>query len=165
MDICLLHIIPAWDGRICLLRSATGRFVFFRFCFRVRESQRLQWCHLPKSLGQAAKFEVPPTTTTPQQLDFVFYAARTCTWELCSEGGDLLKVQLVIVLVLGSWKAGTLTCVIHLYLLVFYSQRTFVQIASSSKTMASQKLGNQCPFIAGLRLYGIQVSMPDLSGL
>ena len=47
-----------------------------------------------------------------------------------------------------------------------------MQFASSSKTMASQKLGNQCkglsrlsPFIAGLRLYGIQVSRPDLSGL
>ena len=35
--------------------------------------------------------------------------------------------------------------------------------------MASQKLGDQCkgfsPFIAGWRLYGIQVSRHDLSGL
>ena len=57
----------------------------------------------PKSLGQAANFEVPPTATTPQQLDFFFYAASTRTWELCSGGGATsLKCNLVIVLVLGS---------------------------------------------------------------
>ena len=52
-------------------------------------------------------------------------------------------------------------CVIHLlFACAFYSQRAFTQLVSSSKTMASQKMGNQCKglslFIARLRLYGIQ---------
>ena len=41
-----------------------------------------------------------------------------------------------------------------------------MQFASSSKTMASQKLGNQCkglsPCVAGLRPYGIQ-AVPAIS--
>ena len=52
-----------------------------------------RWSHLAKSLGQAVNFEVQLTTTTQQQHNFAFYAASTCMWELCSGGGDLLKVQ------------------------------------------------------------------------
>ena len=92
------------------------------FIFVAREGRCLQWPHLAKSLGQAANFEVQLTTTTQQQHNFAFYAASTCTWELCSGGGDLLEVQP------GHstgprklWNAGALTCVIHPYLLVSFT--------------------------------------------
>ena len=138
-----------------------------------RESQCLLWSHLAKSLGQATNFEVQQTTTTQQQHNFAFYAANSCTWELCSGGGDLLKVQPGHSIGPRKlWNAGALTCVIHSYTLTCLSlllTTSFYSDCISSKTMASQKLGNQCkgfsPFIAGWRLCGIQVSRPDLSGL
>ena len=92
-EICLFRITSlGWsqilakisDGDVCLLLLSI---------FVATESQCLQWSHLAKSLGQAANFEVQLTTTTQQQRNFAFYAASTCTWELCSGGGDLLKVQ------------------------------------------------------------------------
>ena len=70
-----------------------GYLLFILSIFVARESQCLQWSRLAKFLGQAANFEVQLATTTQQQHNFAFYAASTCTWELCSGGGDLLKVQ------------------------------------------------------------------------
>ena len=97
------------EGDVCLL-------LFSIFVLVARESQCLQWSHLAKSLGQAANFEVQLTTTT-QQHNFAFYAASTYTWELCSGGGDLLKVQPGHSIGPGKlWNAGALTCVIHPYL-------------------------------------------------
>ena len=94
---CACFVLPAWDGRRYLPRSTKGMFVYFYYLllsiFVAGESQCLQWSHLAKSLGQAANFKVQLTTTTQQQHNFAFYAASTCTWVLCSGGGDLLKVQ------------------------------------------------------------------------
>ena len=131
-EICLFRITSlGWsqilakinEGDVCLLLLSI---------FVARESQCLQWSHLAKSLGQAANFEVQLTTTTQQQHNFAFYAASTCTWELCSGGGDLLKVQPGHSIGPRKlWNAGALTCVIHPYLAcLFYLQRAFIQVAS-----------------------------------
>ena len=99
------------EGDVCLLSI-----------FIARESQRLQWSHLAKSLGQAANFEVQLTTTTQQQHNFAFYAASACTWELVLGGGDLVKVQPGHSIGPRKlWNAGALTCVIHPYLLVSFT--------------------------------------------
>ena len=160
-EICLFGITSlGWsqilakinEGDVCLLLLSI---------FAARESQCLQWSHLAKSLGQAANFEVQLTTTTQQQHNSAFYAASTCTWELCSGGGDLLKVQSGHSIGPRKlWNAGALTCVIHPYLLYNELLNSCYSNCISSKTMASQKLGNQrkgfSPFIAGWRLHGIQ---------
>ena len=92
-EICLFRITSlGWsqilakinEGDVCLLLLSI---------FVARESQCLQWSHLAKSLVQAVNFEVQLTKTTQQQHSFAFYPASACTWELCSGGGDLLKVQ------------------------------------------------------------------------
>ena len=111
-------VLPAWDGRRYLPRSTTGMFVYFYFPFIVaRESQCLQWSHLAASLGQAANFEVQLTTT-----QLAFYTESTCTWELCSGGGDLLTVHPGHSIGPRKlWNAGALTCVIHPYWLVSFT--------------------------------------------
>ena len=105
-EICLFRITSlGWsqilakinEGDVCLLLLSI---------FVARESQRLQWSHLAKSLGQAANFEVQLTTTTQQQHNFALYAASACAWELVLGEAISLKCNLVIVLVLGS--CGTL---------------------------------------------------------
>ena len=115
------------EGDVCLLLLSI---------FVARESQCLQWSHLAKS-GSSSELRSPinnknsTTTTTATQL--AFYAASACMWELCSGGGDLLKVQPGHSI--GPWKlwnASALTCVRHtpLFACLFYVQRAFIQIAS-----------------------------------
>ena len=91
-DICLFRITSLGWSQI-LAKINEGILLFILSIFVARESQCLQWSRLAKFLGQAANFEVQLATTTQQQHNFAFYAASTCTWELCSGGGDLLKVQ------------------------------------------------------------------------
>ena len=111
MEICLFRITGlGWSHSI----------------FVARESQCLQWSHLAKSLGQAATFEVQLTTSSQQQHNNAFYAASTCTWELCSGGGDLLKVQPGHSIGTRKlWNAGALT-VIHPCLLVSFTYNEFL---------------------------------------
>ena len=128
--------------------------------FKVRESQRLQWSHFANFLGQAANFEVQPsiTTATTTQLRFV---RCQCLYVGALFWGRRSR-NLVIVVVLGSCGTLALSRASYIFCLPtpFAHSELFIQLASSSKTMASQKMGNQCkglsPFIARLRLYGIQ---------
>ena len=101
------------EGDVCLLLLSI---------FVARENQCLQRSHLAKSLGQAANLEVQLTTTTQQQHNFVFYAASTCTWELCFGGGDLLKMQPGHSIGPRKlWNTSALMCVIHPYFLVSFT--------------------------------------------
>ena len=104
-------VLPAWDQILAKINEGDVCLRLLSI-FIARESQRLRWSHLAKSLGQAANFEVQLTTTTQQQQqqqqqhNFAFYAASACTWELVLGEAISLKCNLVIVLVLGS--CGTL---------------------------------------------------------
>ena len=122
-EICLFRITSlGWSQILAKINEGDVCLLLLLSIFVARESQCLQWSHLAKSLGQAANFEVQLTTTTQQQHNFAFYAASTCTWELCSGGGDLLKVQPGHSIGLRKlWNAGALTCVIHPYLLVSFT--------------------------------------------
>ena len=167
-EICLFRITSLGWSQILAKINAGDVCLLLLSIFAARESQCLQWSHHAKSLGQAANFEVQLTTTTQQQHNFAFYAASTCTWELCSGGGDLLKVQPGHSIGPRKlWNAAALTCVIHPFLPVFFTYNELL-----FKLHLFQDDGepeNQCkgfsPFIAGWRQYGIQVSRPDLSGL
>ena len=163
-EICLFRITSLGWSQIHAKINEEDVCLLLLSIFIARESQCLQWSHLAKSLGQAADFEVQLAITTQQQHNFAFYAASTCTWGLCSGGGDLRKVQPGHSI--GPWKLWNAD-VRHTFVLLLTT--SFYSNCISSKTMASQKRGNQCkglsPFIAGLRLCGIQVSRPDLSGL
>ena len=107
-EICLFRITSlGWSQILAKINEGDICCLLLPSIFIARESQRLQWPHLAKSLGQAANFEVQlTTTTTQQQHNFAFYAASACTWELVLGEAISLKCNLVIVLVLGS--CGTL---------------------------------------------------------
>ena len=61
-DICSFHITSLELSQI-LAKINEGDVCLLLLSFS-EESQRPQWSHLAKSLGQAANFEVQPTTTT-----------------------------------------------------------------------------------------------------
>ena len=103
-EICLFRITSlGWSQILAKINEGDVCLLLLSFS---EESQRPQWSHLAKSLGQAANFEVQLTTTTQQQHNFAFYAASACTWELVLGEAISLKCNLVIVLVLGC--CGTL---------------------------------------------------------
>ena len=136
------------EGDVCL-------FYFF-ILFYSQEGQCLQWSHLARSLGLSAHYEVQLTTTnsttTPHRLRCKYLHEGACFGR-----GDLLKVQPGHS-ILGPrklWNAGALKCVIH-FICCLYIMMGLYSNGISSKTMASQRLGNQCK--------GLSPSLPDATG-
>ena len=136
-------ILPAWDGRRCLPRSTKGCLFTSTFVFIARESQRLQWSHLAKSLGQAANFELQPATTTtstttqPRFLCCKYLCVGALFW-------ISLQYNLVTVLVLGSCGTLALSCAPYIFYLLalFTHSELLVQLILSSKTMAQSVQGS-----------------------
>ena len=72
--------------------------------------------------GSSSELRSPTNNNT-----MAFYAESTCTWELCSGGGDLLNVHPGHSIGPRKlWNAGALTCVIHPYLLVSFTYNEFL---------------------------------------
>ena len=119
-EICLFHItslgwsqIPAKinEGDVCLLLPSI---------FIARESQRLQWSHLAKSLGQAANFEAQLMTTTQQKTNTTSLSALQVLVRGSLVLGEAISLQcnLVIVLVLGSCGTLALSCAPYIFYLL-----------------------------------------------
>ena len=166
-EICLFRITSLGWSQILAKINEGDVCILLLSIFVARESQCLQWSHFAKSQGQAGNFEVQlttttTTTTTQQQHNCAFYAASTCTWELCSGGGDPGHS-------VGPREAVercALTCVIHPYLLVPFTYNELYSNCIASKTVASQKLGNQCKGFSPLLPDGDCTAsrLPHLSG-
>ena len=142
---------PGMVADTCQEQRRGCLFILLLF-FIARKSQCLQWSHLARSLGLAAHYDFQLTTTnsttTPLRLRCKYLCEGACFGR-----GDLLKVQPGHSI--GPRKlrnAGALKCVIH-FTCCLYIMMGFYSNGISSKTMASQKPGNQCkglsPFIAG----------------
>ena len=155
--ICLFHVINlGWSHMLSKNQRAGCSFIFYFF---LRQSQPMQWSHPAEFVGLAANFEVQPTTTTTlfSRLT-VLVRGRFALGEAIS-----LKCYLVIVLVFGSCGTlalSTASCVCIAYF--FANDELFIQSLSFCKTMANDKMRNQCkslsPSTARLRMYAIQPS-------